>query len=112
MQAVTFASHETSFVEMSSGVACQPKTNAINIYSLCGKILQLTRVACNADNFLRSSEPRFAMARVVSVMSWLRRLRTLVNSECHSTSSQIKVNAQALPKRCGVLSRAQLIHKL
>ena len=39
---------------------------------------QRTSVACNAASFFRSSDPRFVMARVVSVRSWLAgAIRTL-----------------------------------
>src|SRR6266404_5798848 len=35
--------------------------------------LERTSVPCNADNFFRSSDPRFVMARVVSVRSCLEK---------------------------------------
>jgi hypothetical protein len=43
----------------------------------CLDWMKRTEDACNADNFFKSSEPRFAIARVVSVKSCL--FRTL----CH-----------------------------
>ena len=68
--------------------------------------IQNTNEACNSDSFFKSSEPLFAMARVVSVRSCL-----VCHRQLHGTRSTMDDNdSQALPKRRRVLTSPQLVH--